>query len=151
MLYVQWTVCLFARPNRAIKYYVLESNIVWYKYTEISLKWLWKLLSLHTDDTKWKLKILIFWKCRLMVPFHERVHFCFCGILTLVVLDDFFIFWKNDFLGLPCPFLTIFLIYKGLLGARCKSGDLCWKGFVCRFWIYIVVRQDFFLLFWKKP
>ena len=25
MLYVQWTVCLFARPNRAIKYYNLSS------------------------------------------------------------------------------------------------------------------------------
>ena len=55
------------------------------------------------------------------------------------------IFWACHAL-----FLTIFLIYKGLLGARCKSGDLCWKGFVCRFWIYIVVRPDLFFAFLKK-
>ena len=55
------------------------------------------------------------------------------------------IFWACHAL-----FLTIFLIYKGLLGVRCKSGDLCWKGFVCRFWIYIVVRPDLFFAFLKK-
>ena len=57
----------------------------------------------------------------------------------------FFHFWKKMiFWACHALFLTIFLIYKGLLGARCKSGDLCWKGFVFRFWIYIVVRPDFF-------
>ena len=41
--------------------------------------------------------------------------FCFFGIIKSVVLDDFFIFWEKIFSGLLCPFLTIFLIYKGLL------------------------------------
>ena len=77
--------------------------------------------------------------------------FCFFGILMLVVLDYFFIFWKKWSLVPATPFfLTIFLIYKGVLGARCKSGDLCWKGFVCRFWIYIVVCPDLFFAFLKK-
>ena len=57
---------------------------------------------------------------------------------------------KKNFRACHALFLTIFLIFKGLLGARCKSGDLCWKGFVCRFWIYIVVRPDHFFAFLKK-
>ena len=40
------------------------------------------------------------------------------------------IFWACHAL-----FLAIFLIYKGLLGARCKSGDLFWHSVVWRFWI----------------
>ena len=55
------------------------------------------------------------------------------------------IFWAGHAL-----FLTIFSIYKGLLGACCKKGDLGWNGFVCRFWIYKVVRPDLFFVFFKK-
>ena len=58
---------------------------------------------------------------------------------------------KSDFLGGPRPrFWQFFLIYKGLLGACCKSGDLCWHGFVCRFWNYIVLCPDVVFIFSKK-
>ena len=50
-----------------------------------------------------------------------------------------------------CLVWPFFFIYKGLPGARCKSGYLCWRGFVCRFWIYVVVRPDLFLFFQNKP
>ena len=62
----------------------------------------------------------------------------------------FYFLKKMIFCVCHALFLTIFLIFKGLLGARCKSGDLCWKGFVCRFWIYIVVRPDLVFAFFKK-
>ena len=46
--------------------------------------------------------------------------FCCFGIILLEILDYFSFFGKNDFWGLPRLFFTIFLIYKGLLRARCK-------------------------------
>ena len=55
------------------------------------------------------------------------------------------VFWADHALFWP-----FFPIYKGLLGARCKSGELCWHGIVCRFWIYIVVCPDVFFIFSKK-
>ena len=76
--------------------------------------------------------------------------FVFFETITSVVLEDFKKFWKKWFFWPTSPFFWPFYpIFKGLFGARCKSGDLCWHGFVCRFWIYIVVRLDFFL-FSKK-
>ena len=79
-----------------------------------------------------------------------EIFWCFFGIVKLVVLEDFSFFENNDIFGLPRPFLAIFLIYKGLLGTGCKSGDLHWKVFVCRLWIYIVVRPDLLFPFLKK-
>ena len=80
------------------------------------------------------------------------LRFLFFWFITVVVLDDFFIFWKNDLLGWPRPFFTIFLwygsanlgraasqvIYAGIvLFAYCEST----KGYV----------RTFFSFFQKKP
>ena len=72
--------------------------------------------------------------------------FLIFGIIMSVVLHFLkkLIFWAGH-----APFLNIFLTYKGLVGARYKSGDLCWNGFVCRFGNYIVVRLDLFSFFQK--
>ena len=47
--------------------------------------------------------------------------FCFFGILTLVVLDDFFIFWKKWFFGPATPFFWPFFWYIRAYSGRAAS------------------------------
>ena len=47
--------------------------------------------------------------------------FVFLGILTLVVLDDFFIFWKKWFFGPATPFFWPFFWYIRAYSGRASS------------------------------
>ena len=117
---------------------------VFYLLFSSKINFYWKLFSNCCDQFGF-LGSIVYLSCLISNDIFGFWHHHISGSWRSLKVLEKVIFWADHALFLP-----LFVIYKWLLGVCCKSGDLCWHGFVCWFWIYIVVRLDIFFHFFKK-
>ena len=90
----------------------MKSNIVWHKYTQISLNWQCKLLSLHTDDMKWRLQKTDILKMPFSGTFSwisiSLIGISFSGVIMYTVLfSDNLFEWR--FVLLHCIWIKFYV------------------------------------------